>query len=88
LELLQFVDEKFEHPLKILILDAAKKMICNLELSVEEAIERMSIVKNFPGQYHALGILYFSCNDINGEMEKVYYTILKSWFKILLDSNK
>ncbi len=37
----------------------------------------MQIARKYPGQYAALSIIYFSCDDKNGELENVLDTILK-----------
>ena len=65
LDLLTLASNKFDHPLKQMITEIARKMIIEEDLTVDEAIEKMRIVGKFPGQYAALSIVYSSCDDID-----------------------
>jgi hypothetical protein len=42
---------KVTHPLKDIVFDEAIKMVRGMELSVQEALERMETVKGYVGQY-------------------------------------
>ncbi len=79
LELLTYTANKFEHPLKEIVLDTAKVMINGHELEVDESIRRMKIIKEYPSQYAALSIVYFSCDDKEGKLEPIWENILKDW---------
>ena len=79
--LLKLTGEIFEHPLKEMILDASEKMIFEEELSVDEVILKMAFVRHFPGQFSALSILYFSCNDKEAKLEPIWDSILAEWKK-------
>lgn len=80
-DLLTLTKDKLNHPLGEIILDVADKMVHGQELTVDDAIAKMQLVKNYPGQFHALSILYFSCDDIDGKLEPVWDNILNDWKK-------
>ncbi len=80
-ELLLLMASKFEHPLKSMIVDAASKMIDNQDLEVDDVSKRMEIVKSYPGQYSALSILYFSCDDTEEKLEPIWDDIIAHWKK-------
>ncbi len=73
LELIDIIDSKFEHPVKEMALTAARKMVINEELSVDEAIAGIVHVSRYPGVFHAWSIFYFSCNDSDGILDNYPY---------------
>ncbi len=79
ISLLDYVDSIFEHPLKPLVLNVASKMIRGEEVSVADAKANMNVVKNISGQFAALNIMYFSCDDETGEIETLYQDIVSDW---------
>lgn len=80
-ELLTYIRDKFDHPIKEIIFDTADKMIRGQDLTVDEAIKRMEIVRGYRGQFAALSILYFSCDDIEGRLEPLWDSIRTDWNK-------
>lgn len=78
-DLLAITANQFNHPLKELIVDTADKMIRRQELTVEDVILKMQIVQKYPGQFAALSILYFSCDDKDGKMEPIWENIISEW---------
>jgi hypothetical protein len=81
LDLLTYIRDKFDHPIKEIIFDTADKMIHGQELTVDEVINRMEIVKEYRGQFAAMSILYFSCDDINERLEPLWDRIMTEWKK-------
>ena len=81
LDLLTLTASKISHPLKELIVDAAEKMIRKQELTVDDVILKMQIVQKYPGQYAALSILYFSCDDKEEKLEPIWDRIISEWNK-------
>lgn len=81
LDLLSLTASKLNHPLKKLIVDVADKMIRRQQLTVDEAIIKMQTVQKYPGQFAALSILYFSCDDKNERLEPIWDSILNGWKK-------
>src|SRR5574337_331624 len=79
LDLLTLTGEKINHPLKKLIWDIAEKMINSRELTVEEAISGMKSVSEYPGQFAALSIVYFSCDDKDQKLESLWEEICQNW---------
>ena len=79
LSLLHKVDLKLSHPLKESIFDAAREMIDDKKLSVEDTIYRMRPIKEYRREYCALNIIYFSCDDTEGKVESIYQEITSSW---------
>jgi hypothetical protein len=84
IDLLNFTSNKFNHPLKDIIVDTAYKMIHDQYIGLEEAIIRMNEVKKYPGQLSALNTVYSSWNweELEEEqIEVVYNNILVEWSK-------
>jgi|SRR5690606_11315404 hypothetical protein len=78
-ELLYESAEKVNHPIKELVVETAEKMLQDQELTVEEVIEKMQIIRKYPGQFAALSILYSSCDDTDGKLEAIWNTIINEW---------
>ncbi len=49
------------------------------ELSVKRVLELMQYLKYEKDMYNALNILYFSCDDVGGEVEEMYNQIIDQW---------
>jgi len=81
LDLLSYTTNRINHPLKEMVEQTARKMILGKELGVDEVISKMILIKNYHGQYSALNILYFSCDDIHGKLEPVMNEIHTHWHK-------
>jgi hypothetical protein len=81
LDLLTYTRDKFDHPIKDIVFDTADKLIRGQELTVDEAIGRMETVKKHRGQFAAMSILYFSCDDIDGRLEPLWDSIMTEWTK-------
>jgi hypothetical protein len=81
LDLLTIAADKINHPLKDLIVDAADKMIRRQELAVDDVISKMHMVQKYPGQFAALSILYFSCDDKDERLEPIWDNITTEWNK-------
>lgn len=81
LDLLTLTASKLNHPLKNIIIDTADKMIRRQELTVDEAMLRMKTVQQYPGQFAALSILYFSCDDKEERLDPIWDSIRVQWNK-------
>lgn len=80
-DLLSMTSSKFEHPMKEMIVEVAKKMIDSEGITVDEAVSKLESVRKFPGQYSALSILYFSCNDKEEKLDPIWKDIINEWNK-------
>ncbi|MBS1536658.1 MAG: hypothetical protein JST20_02770 [Bacteroidetes bacterium] len=80
-ELLEVIKTKFEHQLKELVIEVACKLINGEELTVDDAISKMEIIKKYPRQYAAFSILYFSCDDKDEKLEPIMDSIRNEWNK-------
>ncbi|MGI0118260.1 hypothetical protein [Zooshikella sp. RANM57] len=49
------------------------------EIEVERVIELMEEFKKHNGQYCALSIVYFSCNDTEGKADEKYNQVIEQW---------
>lgn len=72
LELLNVIDNKFEHPIKNLMLEVARVLIKRGEISVDDAILKMEEIVKYQNTFSARSILYFSCDDTEGKLEKYF----------------
>lgn len=81
LDLLTLTANKLNHPLKAIIVDTADKMIRRQELMVDDVLLKMQTVQKYSGQFAALSILYFSCDDKDGKLEPIWDNIINEWNK-------
>lgn len=79
INLLKHIDKKFEHPLRKLLLETAQNIILQEEITIEETIGNMELVRKYPRQYAALSTLYFSTPDKDGQLEKTWNSITDEW---------
>lgn len=79
LDVLKTIDKKFQHPLKELVFKIAIRMIKQEETSVEEAALNIEQVRPYVRQYAALNILYYSCFDDEGKLNKIWDSIIREW---------
>ncbi|MBA3680220.1 MAG: hypothetical protein H0W73_03395 [Bacteroidetes bacterium] len=81
INLLKHIDKKFEHPLRKLLLETTQSIILQEEITIEETIANMELVRKHSKQYAALSTLYFSTPDKEGQLEKVWNSITDEWNK-------
>jgi hypothetical protein len=79
LELLANWSQSVEHPLSATLLPIAKSMIRGEDVPPGAAVAAMREVAQFPNQYNALAIPYFSCNDVDGEVDALHKRITNAW---------
>ena len=70
---------RFKHPVADLIGEAAFHLIRRRTLTAEGVNTKMMIVAPYRGQYAALAILYFCCEDPDERVERTEEEIRKSW---------
>lgn len=80
-DLLSVAKRKFHHPIKEMVLDTASKMIHGKNLTVDDAVSRMESVKSYKGQFAALSIIYFSCDDKEERLDTIWDNIISGWKK-------
>lgn len=71
--------KRYTHPIKDLVLESGKAIIEGRDIPVEIAMDYLKQISKFKGLYNALAIVYFSCNDINGNVDDFYHKIIKTW---------
>lgn len=69
----------FQHPLRELVLNVAESMIRGRDFAVPEALILLQKVAVHRGQYNALNIVYFSCDDANDIVNAEYNRIVTEW---------
>lgn len=69
----------YSHPLLPSVCQAAEVMLEGKELPVESVLDLMSQFTGQRGQYNALNIVYFSCDDTEGKVEELYTKITEQW---------
>lgn len=70
---------RFKHPLVEVVLPAAEAMLRHETITVQAALMAMRRVASYPGQYNALSIPYFACDDVNDKADVLYEEIIRSW---------
>lgn len=81
LDMLSELEGKFDHPIKQMVFSICRKMIRGQRVTGAEAITALDHLKDYPGQYSAVAIAYFSCNE-EIQMEQVdqhYQALIQSW---------
>lgn len=70
------------HPLVLVVLPVATAMIQNREISTSEAIRVMKSIAPYRNQFSALSIAYFACDDMTGDGEREYQSIIDGWANV------
>jgi hypothetical protein len=81
LAVLEYLEERFVHPLSGLGSWLTRKMIAKEEVSVAQAAKIAQQIAEFPGCYGILNLAYFSCDDTRGKNEKLFESIRARWDK-------
>ena len=69
----------FSHDLLDLVKEAASALLANKFISVTRAIEIMREIEKHTDQYCALSIIYFSCDDTEGQADQKYNQVIEQW---------
>lgn len=79
INLLAELRRNLRHPLADPVLAIAERMIRGEQVSVAEAVDMMMLIAGHPGSYKALSLVYFSCDDHEGDADRLYNEIVKRW---------
>jgi hypothetical protein len=79
LAVLEFLEERFVHPLSGLGSWLTRKMIAKEEISIASAAAAARLISEFRGCYGILNIAYFSCDDKDRKNEKLFDSIRTRW---------
>jgi len=81
LDILSELEGKCEHPLKPMVFPICRKMIRGQKVGRKEVLAVLDRLKDYPGQYCAAAIVYFSCDDETSlnEIEERYHALMKAW---------
>ncbi len=69
----------FSHDLLDPVKEAASALLANKFISVTRAIELMREIEKHVDQYCALSIVYFSCDDAEGQADQKYNQVIEQW---------
>ena len=78
-ELLSLVEQCLSHPLLHSIIGIARKRVLNQSISVMEGVSVMREIEQFPGQYSALSVAYFACDDVDDLADAEFNRIKAVW---------
>ena len=80
LALLERLGDRFEHPLRDAVLGVARRMIRGDQLQVHDCVELMRAVSRHRGQFNALAVVYFSCEDSGMKtVDQLHGDIVGNW---------
>jgi hypothetical protein len=79
LAVLEYLEERFVHPLSGLGSWLTRKMIAKEEVSAARAAEVARLIGAFPGCYGILNLDYFSCDDRSEKNEPLFEWIRVRW---------
>jgi hypothetical protein len=77
--LLALIEQRLSHSLVKPIIRIAQKLVLNQPVSVTESVLVMREVERFPGQYSALSVGYFACDDVDGIADTEFNRIKAVW---------
>jgi len=77
--LVDYLDERFVHPLSGIASLLTRKMIAKQFISPARAAVLAKIIAKFPGCYNVLNLAYFSCDDKLEKNESLFEAIRKRW---------
>ena len=72
-------ENHFDHPVKDLVVESGRAIINGTNIPLGKAIKYLNEISKYKGNYNALSIVYFSCDDIDGQVDNVYNQIIKMW---------
>ena len=78
-ELLTYTEQKFQHPLKELMFEIARRKIGGYQINVDEVINKMDYVANYTDQFEALNILYFASVIHEESIDLKYEEVIMRW---------
>jgi hypothetical protein len=79
LAVLEFIEERFVHPLSGIAAMLTRRMIMKKKTSVKQAVAYIAIIKKFPGCYNALNLAYFANYSANRFIEEAFEAVKKNW---------
>ena len=79
LDLIALWSDLATHPLASPVAAAARQIAAGADLPVAAAKELMSEIAEFQGQYCALNIAYFSCDDPTVGIDTVFDAVRQQW---------
>jgi hypothetical protein len=79
LALLDHLDRRLQHPLKDMVFPVVRSIIRKHRIPDAEAVRLMENIRNNPGEYNALAIVYFAAEDCGEAVETAYQDIQKAW---------
>lgn len=81
LDMLNELEGKFEHPIKPIVFSICRKLIQGQQVTGAEALSVLDHLKDFPDQYNAAAIAYFSCDDEMqmNQIDQQYEALIQSW---------
>lgn len=79
LQLIHEWESFFDHPVKDLVVESGRAIINGIDIPAQKAIECLNEISKFKGIYNALSIIYFSCDDADGQVGDVYDQIVEMW---------
>lgn len=77
--MLEYWQARCDHPLKEIVLPFAIALIEDRTIPLPEAFEGIRAAAQYPGQYAAMNIVYFSCDDEDGEADALYKAVVARW---------
>ena len=69
----------FSHELLEPVKEAASALLASKVIPVSRAIELMREIEKHTDQYCALSIVYFSCDDAQGQADQKFNQVIEQW---------
>jgi hypothetical protein len=79
LALLEFIEERFVHPLSGLTASLTRRMIVKRKTSAQQVVRSIEMIKKFPGCYNALNLAYFANDSASNFVDSAYDSVKRIW---------
>jgi len=79
MELFSLIEQRLSHPLVQPILALARNLVAGQTVSVAESVSVLRQIEQFSGQYAALSVAYFACDDVDGVADMEFNRITSTW---------
>lgn len=79
LKMVEYWSLKYSHPMKALVIEAAKAVIEGVELSEEKVLEGLDRIANYANLYNAANILLAASPRDGGRIRSKHEAIVDTW---------
>lgn len=76
---LEFIEERFVHPLSGIAANLTRRMIRKKKTSAQQAVNFIAAIESFPECYNALNLACFANDSASQLVDRAYDVVKKNW---------